>query len=466
MGMTPLVPLTMFGWIPLALGLFRRLRPHHAVIAGFLLAWMFLPQYDYELPGLPNYSKVSAASYGILLGTFLFNRGAFDRIRFHPLDLPVALWCLSSFCSSLTNGLGVWDGLSAFLGKVTVWGIPYFIGRLYFDTPEALRDLCLGIFLAALLYAPFCLYEVVMSPRLHKTVYGWHPHKFGQTKRGGGWRPVVFMKHGLMTAMWMGGGALAGVCLTLGRNLGKRLPVFPLPSKLAVLGVVVTFLLCKSMGAFLLMVLGLAAILLATRARRTWLLLFIMIYPVFYMTTRGTGLWDAQNLLRVVQQHTSNERSGSLEFRIVNENILAGKARERPVFGWAGWKRSYVRDDAGVPISIPDGLWIIALGQNGVFGLAALTLTLLLPQVLFLRRYPVHTWREPPAAALAPLSVLLGLFMIDNLLNDMFNPVMLLSAGGITGLAIRQPAGRPTGPAALGPDTGARPETPLTPRLL
>ena len=37
-------------------------------------------------------------------------------------------------------------------------------------------------------------------------------------------------------------------------------------------------------------------------------------------------------------------------------------------------------------------------------------------------------------AAVAPLSVLLGVFMIDNLFNDMFNPTMLLSAGGLTSL--------------------------------
>ena len=465
MAVFPTVPLMMFGWIPLVLQLFKRMRPHHAVIAGFLLAWMFLPQYDYELPGLPNYSKISAASYGILLGSYLFNRQVFSRFRFHPLDLPVALWCLSSFISSVTNGLGVWDGLSAFLGKVTVWGIPYLIGRLYFDRTEALRDLCLGIFLGALLYVPFCLYEVVMSPRLHKQVYGWHPHHFGQTKRGGGWRPVVFMEHGLMNAMWMASGTLAGLRLWASKNLGKRLPVLPLPSAIAVITVLVTFILCKSMGAFLLMMMGLAAILVATRLRRSWLLLFIMIYPLFYMVTRGTGLWDAENLLAVVRTHTSAERAGSLEFRIQNENILSEKARERMVFGWAGWKRAWVRDDAGEAVSVPDGLWIIAYGQNGVFGLTALSLTLLVPQLLFMRRFPLRTWRDPAVAALAPLSVLLGLFMIDNLLNDMFNPVMLLSAGGLTGLFIRDPAGLQTDPD-LGVPQIIHVEKQRTPRLL
>ena len=465
MAVLPTVPLMMFGWIPLVLKLFQRLKPHHAAIAGFLLAWMFLPQYDYELPGLPNYSKVSAGSYGILLGTWVFNRAAFSRIKFHPLDLPVALWCVSAFCSSVSNGLGAWDGMSAMLGKITVWGIPYFIGRLYFDTTESLRDLCLGIFLGALIYVPFCLFETVMSPRLHKIIYGWHPHKFGQTKRGGGWRPVVFMEHGLMNSMWMAAGSLAGLRLLASKNLGKRLPVIPISSALAVTIVVVTFILCKSMGAFLLMIFGLTAIVMATRFRLSWLIMIILIFPSFYMVSRGTGMWDAENLLEVIRQNTSEERTGSMEFRIKNENMLSEKAREHLIFGWGGWKRSYVRNDAGETISIPDGLWILAYGQNGLFGLTALTLTLLLPQILFLRKFPIKTWREPAVAALVPLSVLLGLFMLDNLLNNMFNPVMLLSAGGLTGLYIRDPAGLITDPGLTVPDI-AYAEKPKTPRLL
>jgi hypothetical protein len=256
---------------------------------------------------------------------------------------------------------------------------------------------------------PFCLYEVVMSPRLHKIVYGWHPAHFGQTKRGGGWRPVVFMEHGLMNAMWMASGTLAGLRLWASKNLGKRLPVMPrsdrargahrghylfsvqihgrLPADGAGPG-------CHHRGHP-------DAPLLAV--------LFIMIYPLFYMATRGTGAWDAQNLLNVVRNHTSEERAGSLEFRIQNENILSEKAREQMLFGWAGWKRAWVRDDAGETVSVPDGLWIIAYGQNGMFGLTALSLTLLLPQLLFLRRYPRATWRDPAVAALVPLSVLLGL---------------------------------------------------------
>lgn len=463
MAVSILVPISMFGWIPLVLKLFQRLRPHHAVIAGFLLAWMFLPQYDYKMPVIPNYSKISAASYGILLGTYLFNRQAFRNFKFHIYDLPVFFWCLAGFISSVTNGLGVWDGMSAMLGKVTQWGIPYFIGRLYFDRLSHLRDLALGIFLGALVYIPFCIYEIIMSPRLHKIVYGWHPHHFGQTKRGGGWRPQVFMEHGLMNAMWMASGTLAGLRLYFTKQLGKRLPVIPIPSLVAVIAVTITFFLCKSMGATLLMLAGLGAIIVTTRTKRSLLLFVLMLYPSFYMITRGTGMWDAENLLNVIRAQTSEERSGSLEFRIQNENILSEKARERLIFGWAGWKRAWVYNDAGETISIPDGLWIIALGQNGVFGLANLTLAILLPQLLFLRMYPPKRWSEPGVAAVCALPVLLAIFMVDNLLNNMYNPVLLVVAGGLNGLAIR---GDIDHDAEDGRPATTPPNAAATPRLL
>jgi hypothetical protein len=122
--MTPWVPVAMFGWIPLVLGLFARLKPHHAVIAGFLLAWMFLPQYDYELPGLPNYSKISAASYGILARHLPLQPRRLRAVR--PCVLRPAHGAVvpAPFLSSLSNGLGAWDGLSAAAGQGHLVGHP------------------------------------------------------------------------------------------------------------------------------------------------------------------------------------------------------------------------------------------------------------------------------------------------------------------------------------------------------
>jgi hypothetical protein len=169
----------------------------------------------------------------------------------------------------------------------------------------------------------------------------------------------------------------------------------------------------------------------------------LCVLPSVYMVARGSGWWDAENLIAASLAISNEERSESLAFRIKNENVLIGKALEQPIFGWAGWKRSFIFNANGVAVSVPDGLWIVAFGQNGLFGLFALTLTLLLPQLLFLRMFPPRMWRETAVAAIVPLSILLGLFMIDNLFNDMFNPAMLLSAGGLTGLYIRHSKGEP-----------------------
>ena len=81
------------------------------------------------------------------------------------------------------------------------WGAPYLLGRLYFSEPAALRDLALATVSAALAYVPFCLWEIRMSPQLHAIVYGLQPFGFGQAIRFGGYRPSVFMTHGLMLGM-------------------------------------------------------------------------------------------------------------------------------------------------------------------------------------------------------------------------------------------------------------------------
>ncbi len=426
----------MFGWIPVVLGLFARLRPHRAVIAGFLLAWMFLPQYSFPMPGLPDYSKVSAASLGILLATAVFYPQAFRSFRLRPVDGPMIAWCSLPLFTALSNGLGAYEGLSAVLDRIFLWGVPWFIGRIYFNDPGHLRDLALGIFIGGLIYMPFCLFEVAMSPRLHRIVYGFHPHLFGQAKRGGGWRPVVFMEHGLMTAMWMTSACLCGLTLLAGggwRGLAAR--VKPALGWAAWGALAATTVLCKSAGAMFLLVLGTGIFFSARALKSRWPFLLLLLLPLLYMSLRGTGAWSAQNLVNLSARAANAERAGSLEFRIQNENVLVDKARLRPWLGWGRYRRSYVRDENDVIVSVPDGLWVLALGRDGLLGLTAMTMTLILPCLLFLRRYPPARWRQPEVAAMAGLPILIALFMIDNLFNNMFNPTMLLAGGGMAGLA-------------------------------
>ena len=435
-----MVPLAMFGWLPFSLWLFSRLPPRYAVIAAFALGWMFLPQYSYGISGLPDYSKVTAMGIGILLGTIVFNPQILQRFRPHILDLPLIAWCLIPFFTSVSNGLGPYDGLSGVLNRTAMWGLPYFIGRLYFDNRQALAELAFGLFIAGLIYMPFCLWEVVMSPRLHKIVYGWHPHDFGQAKRGGGFRPVVFMEHGLMVAMWMVTAFLSGYQLLRSGWLVEKFPQFKAFWKPTILMLLMTVILNKSTGAMFLMVLGMLMLHGLQASRSSLPFLVLLLLPLLYVITRGGGYWDGQNLINAVASVASEERVGSLAYRLDNETILAERAKERPLLGWGAYGRSFVRDEEGKPISVPDGLWILVFGQNGIFGLSALLSLLVLPPLLFMRLYPPRRWDTISVRAIAATPLLMALFTLDSLFNAMFNPLIILLAGSITSLWLNQAA--------------------------
>src|ERR1700677_1559558 len=91
----------------------------------------------------------------------------------------------------------------------------------------------------------------------------------------------------------------------------------------------------------------------------------------------------------------------SVEFRFKCENLLIIKAVEQPVFGWGGWGRSdaYFNANSPWPKRVPtDGLWIIILGTKGYVGVTLLYLTLILPAVLFIWRFPARLWGDPRVA--------------------------------------------------------------------
>lgn len=438
--MTSMVPIALFGWLPAAVGLFKRFQPHRAAIVGFLLAWLFLPWYTYSVPGLPDYNKISAIGLGLLIGIFAGDPTAWSRVRLHPVDIPMMLWCLIPCASSLSNGLGPYDGISEVLGRVVCWGIPYLIGRIYFTSPDHMRELMIGIFFAGLVYIPFCVYEMIMSPQIHKMVYGFHSNTtFGQNKRLGGWRPVVFMQHGIMLGLWMATATLAGLRL-------MRIGAAAAPASrwrfllwAASLVLLLVTVMCKASGALALLALGLAVMETGALFRSRIPHYILIILPILYCYGRASGNWDGAELIAASSAVSSDqERVGSVAFRLDNETILVAKAMEQPLLGWGGWKRSFVRDESGETVSVPDGLWVITVGQNGILGLIALGMVLLLPQLLMLAVWTPHAWRSPGPGAVHLAAVLLGIFTVDCLLNDMFNPLLVAVAGGLSGIFIHR----------------------------
>lgn len=429
--MSVLVPVALYGWAAVVLLLFSLLPPRRAVVVSFVGGWLLLPSAGIAFPGLPDLTKVTATAMGTALGVVLFDCGRLLRLRPRWFDLPVLAWCIVPIASSLDNGLGLYDGLSFALSRVVAWGVPWVIGRAYFDSLEGMRELALGIVVGGLLYVPLALLEVRLSPQLHRWVYGFHPSPFGMTMRFGGFRPVVFMQHGLMLGLWMTAATLLAAWLWMTRSVRtiRRIPMSLLVGALAV-----TTVLCKSAGAVLLLAGGLG-LLAGTRAMRSGALIVLALALVpGYIAVRTAGLWHGEQAIAAAAV-ISEERAGSLAFRLENEDLILSRARQRPLVGWGGWGRWRVRDELGNDITTSDGLWVIAFGETGAVGLAAFVAMVLLPVGRFLRAVPGRWWGRPEIAPAAALSVLLVSFAVDCLMNAMPNPIYMLGAGGLAGAA-------------------------------
>ena len=424
-----MISLALFLWIPFVLILFAMMKPHRAAIMGFVLAWMFLPEAGIALSGFPDYTKVSASAMAVLLGVFVFDSSTLFGFRLKLWDMPILMWCVSPFFSSVTNGLGVYDGLSGVLATTLPWGVPYFIGRLYLTNPAHMRDMAVIIFVATLVYLPLIWLELLISPQLHRILYGQHAHQFVHSIRWGGYRPRVFMKNGLILGLWMAGATVCGVYLWDSKNL-KEVKGMPMSWLVGVMGM--TFVFCKAAGA-LVLGMGTVGLYYSTIWVKTRAVMFavLMVIPM-YLASRVVLDWDAAPIVNTAKKVFNSDRVSSLEYRIFNENVLRDKAMEKPMFGWGGFGRSRVYNDEGEDVTTTDSAWIIVLGQNGLFGLISFFTALLLPLVRIAYHLKPMMWRHPMVAPTLALGMILGIFMIDRLLNAQINPIPMMIAGGLT----------------------------------
>lgn len=433
--MVALIPLAMFGFIPIVFYLFVRFPPQRAVIISFVAAWLFLPQASYPIPLLPPYTKISAACYGILLGTLVYDTARITTFKPGWLDVPMVICCLCPIVSQVTNG---GSPISPTLNQIVTWGLPYFLGRLYVGSLDGLRQLAIGMVAGGLAYIPFTLIEGVKGPILHQMIYGVNAFEdWGQARRLGGWRPVVFMQHGLMVGVWMMTAALIAVWLWqtgvikkfMGRNI-KTLAII----------LTIAFLLCRSTGAYSLFAIGLLVLFSAKWFRTSLPLLFIIGYIVFYLYVAASGQFSSKDVMDFITPIFGEERAASLKFRFDMEEILGEKARQRFLFGWGDSGGNRVYDQSGKDISVTDSLWIIAFGVNGAVGLVSLFSSLLLPIIVFcVFKYPARTWSNPKVAPAAVLGVALTMYVFDCVLNAMTNPIFAMIAGGISGLVLKAP---------------------------
>jgi len=433
--MVTLIPVALFGFIPIVFYLFVRFPPQRAVIISFVVGWLFLPQASYPIPILPGYDKISAACYSILLATLVYDTARFTCFKPGWLDVPMLIWCLCPIITQISNG---GSPISPTFTQIISWGLPYFLGRLYVGSLDGLRQLAIGILAGGLAYIPFTLIEGTRGPILHQMVYGVSAFEdWSQALRAGGWRPVVFMQHGLMVAVWMMTAALMAVWLwqtgALKKFQGRNIKT------LAII-LMIAFFLCRSSGAYSLFVFALIVLFSAKWFRTSLPLLFIIGYIVFYLYIAASGQFSSKEVIEFITPIFGEDRAGSLRYRFEMEEILGEKARQKFLFGWGDSGGNRVYNQYGDDISVTDSLWIIAFGSCGTVGLVSLFSSLLLPVIVFaVFKYPARTWSNPKVAPAAALGVALTMYVFDCVLNAMTNPIFAMIAGGISSLVLKAP---------------------------
>ncbi len=282
--------------------------------------------------------------------------------------------------------------------------------------------------LAGLAYSLPTLVEVVKGPIFGALVYGLNPGVFyAQQMRDGGFRAMVFLGHGLLVSAFLGMAILAAVGMWRSKYRVMGFAALPCAGYLFIV-----LVLNKSTGALLLTLLlaPLLALLPTRRFLRVALIVALMI--VTYPILRANGLIPVDKIESMFAGY-SEERAGSLDFRLRNEDILLNRWHERPFFGWGsdGRNRVFVVTDWGTTqdVTITDGTWIIELGTDGWLGYLSLFGLLCYP---FLHLARARRQVIAPATAAAAAMLLFNL--LDLIPNSSLRPLTFLLAGALSGL--------------------------------
>lgn len=423
---------------------FWLVRPSYAVLWCVLGGWALLPNGEYPPPwddrghpywilclALPGQMLVSKAWVGplaALAGVFLRDRGRGGILayRFHWMDLIPIAWSMSPIATGLLRESAAPSsppGWVASIYLLAAWGIPWFLGRIYFSSPHGRLLLVKGLAWSAAAYLPVSLIEGLCGPKLYGWVYGAHPFAAVGEERYIGFRPLGLLEDGNQLGMWLMGGALCAIWLAWTQREGNRTWCW-------VLAGVTTFqaLAAQSMGAILLLLVGLGAL-----AVTRWVSLRVLVVVGALMLVLGAGVYLSGKVpvgrlkqtavgQKFVQTFKEAGR-GSFTWRVGQDQKFLKLATAHPLTGhgqWDWWKEQKAR---------PWGLELLVLGQFGLIGLMLAYATVGLPA--FWMGVRITRKSPPELAAAVLLLVLLGLMVVDSLLNAFLLLPIVMASGSL-----------------------------------
>ncbi len=429
-------------WPLIAITLFRRMPAPRALIWSLLAAYLFLPPapagFDYPL--LPPFDKASIPNLTVFaICIAMFGRGIITLPESLAGKILIALFVFSPAVTALTNsepiyflaetplpGLKITDALALTITQVLLL-LPFLLARQLLATPEAHKELLVALFVAGLIYSIPILIEVRLSPQINIWVYGYFQHSFEQTIRFGGFRPVVFLNHGLWVAFFAMTTLIAALALWRTRETEHR-ALYLLAA--GYLGVVLV--LCKSLGALIYAVFLVPLVCFTSRRFQLNIAFLLAVLALAYPMLKAVDQIPAETLIAQAEKIDTN-RAASLRFRIHNEDLLLERANKKPLFGWGSWGRNHLHDPfTGDITTVTDGRWIIVFGVFGWVGFIAEFGLLTLPLFLLWR-----VVRQVPSGSLSPcigpMALILAINILDLLPNATLTPITWLLSGALLG---------------------------------
>jgi hypothetical protein len=368
------VAVAFLSWPVVTIILFRSLAPGSAALWTVMAGQLLLPASTaIKFAMIPQFDKSSIPNLCALFGCMVLVRGRSQSRAFGVVEALMACFILAPIVTSLQNGepigmdylvlpgVGLYDGISAAI-SAAITLIPFYLGRRFLRSSEDVANVVAVLVLSELVYSIPLLFEIRFSPQLHAWIYGYFPSDFVQEMREGGFRPMVFMGHGLLAAFFLMTATVGVAALWRARIRLTRISNSVL---FFYLGVVLV--LCKSLGAlvygsFLSLLVGFAKPKLQLRIAAA-MVSVALLYPML----RSFDLFPTNTVLSLANS-ISAERAQSLQTRFDNEGALLERASQKLWFGWGRFGRNRIYDEYGKDVTLTDGQWIITMGQFGVVG--------------------------------------------------------------------------------------------------
>ena len=419
----------ILAWIPVVVLFFSVWPAPRALIVGYVVGMLALPAAAIPLEGFWDIDGLRATNIGVFLGMLFFRMRDLRAYRFHPADLWLTLFCVLPLWTSMSNGLGAYDGLSEVGRHALDYLVPFVLGRVALGSEKVLDDAGRFVVGAAGIYAVLAVWEWRMSPQIHNTLYGFFQNiNFVLHHRWGFFRPIVCFPKALSLGIFFAWTSVLAVALYKARRLSR---VVMVPPQVLVGLPIAGLFVCLSFGPWASFLLGSAMVMAGRTRGRRWIVALPILAAVIWMGGRITGLLTDRQIGTITNAVAffNQDRGQSFEYRVNAETLVIDHAKERLWLGWGAWDRGRVTDENDADVAL-DGLWVILLGTNGVLGLGAFFLWWCWPIVDWVR-VSRHATFEP-----ATIGFVIGasIFVIFFLFNAFLNPVLILVMGGITGV--------------------------------